>query len=113
MESWVRGLGYATRVTDEGRETVAWATGKPRAVSFLDRDLERVDGEEVWRVVRRVVGREGVGHRLVLMAERRTKELWFEALAAGIGSLLPLPTEREVVVAALRAACGRDRPSTA
>ena len=111
MESWVRGLGYVTCVTGEGREAVAWAAGRPRSISFVDRDLERVDGEEVWRVVRRVVG-----HRLVLMAERRTKELWFEALAAGIGSLLPLPTEREVVVAALdtfEAADGRDRPSTA
>ena len=97
MDDWVRGQGFETFVTDTGREAVAWARSRPEAVSFLDQDLERLDGVEVWRVVRPIVS-----HRLVLMAEERTRDLWFSALDAGVGSVLPLPTERDVVLTALR-----------
>jgi DNA-binding NtrC family response regulator len=102
MQGWLSDAGYATRVTDVAREAVEWARGDT-TVAFVATDLGALDGEQVWRVVRRT----GVGHRLVLMAERRTKDLWFEALAAGVGSLLPLPTERDVVLAALRSTTSR------
>ena len=45
----------------------------------------RIDGEEVWRVVH-PQGR----HRLVLMAEQRTTDLWLRALAEGVATVLPL-----------------------
>jgi DNA-binding response OmpR family regulator len=99
MQGWLSDAGYATRVTEVARVAVEWARAEAD-VAFVETDLGSLDGEQAWRVVRRTCG----GHRLVLMAERRTKDLWFEALAAGVGSLLPLPTEREVVLAALRAA---------
>ena len=102
LDGWVRGEGFVTFVTDAGREAVAWARARPEAVSFLDRDLDRLDGEEVWRVVRPIVS-----HRLVLMAQQRTRDLWFSALAEGVGSVLPLPTERDVVLTALRLVGGR------
>jgi hypothetical protein len=119
LDRWVRDQGFGTFVTDEGRAAVEWVRRAPRTVSFLDLDLERVDGEEVWRLARRIArapsdgyaarGRSPGGpfpgdHRLVLMAARRTNELWFTALAEGVGSLLPLPTERDVVLTALRVA---------
>ena len=84
------------------RDAVECARGGA-AIWFVEVDLGALDGEQAWRVVRRTCG----GHRLVLMAERRTKDLWFEALEAGVGSLLPLPTERDVVLAALRSAGSR------
>ncbi len=97
MDRWVRGVGFETFVTDVGRTAVDWVRRTPEALTFLDRDLERVGGEEVWRVVRPIVC-----HRLVLMAEQRTKELWFSALADGVGSVLPLPSGRDAVLTALR-----------
>ncbi len=114
LDRWVRDQGFETFVTDEGRAAVEWVRCTPRTVAFLDLDLERVDGEEVWRLVRRIArgsadghparGRSPRDHRLVLMAARRTNELWFTALAEGVGSLLPLPTERDVVLTALSVA---------
>lgn len=114
LDRWVKDQGFETFVTDEGRAAVEWVLRTPRTLSFLDLDLERVDGEEVWRLVRRIARGTSDGpavrggsprdHRLVLMAARRTNELWFTALAEGVGSLLPLPTERDVVLAALRVA---------
>lgn len=117
LDGWVRDQGFETFVTDEGREAVEWVRRTPRALSFLDHGLARVDGEEVWRVVRRVAleapdgvsdrsaGRGSVrGSRLVLMAAKRSNELWVTALAEGVGALLPLPTERDVVLTALRVA---------
>ena len=101
MAGWVRDHGYEPRVTEACREAVDWARNAPDSVSFMDSELGRLDGEEVWRVVRRFLG-----SRLVLMAGHRTKELWFEALNAGVGSVLPLPTERHVVLEALRQAAG-------
>ena len=41
------------------------------------------------------------------MAEQRTKELWFSALAEGVTTVLPLPAERDAVLQALRLAGGR------
>lgn len=108
LDGWVRDQGFETFVTDEGRATVEWVRRTPRALSFLDHGLERVDGEEVWRIVRRIGmatdGPSAGGSRLVLMAARRSNELWFTALAEGVGALLPLPTERDVVLTALRVA---------
>jgi len=102
MDLWVRDQGFETFVTDAGSAAVAWARSRPEAVSFLDRDLERLDGVEVWRVVRPIVS-----HRLVLMARQRTRDLWFSALDEGVGSVLPLPAERDVVLTALRLVGGQ------
>jgi DNA-binding NtrC family response regulator len=102
LADWVRDQGRETFVTGEAAQALSWARARPEGVSFLDRDLERLDGEEAWRVVHRVVGR-----RLVLMATERTNELWFSALAEGVGTVLPLPTERDVVLMALRLASDR------
>lgn len=112
LDGWVRDQGFETFVTDEGRAAVEWVRRTPRCLSFLDVDLERVDGEEVWRLVRQIArGQTAIGSadgsRLVLMAARRTNEVWFTALAEGVGTLLPLPSERDVVLTALRVA-GRD-----
>jgi hypothetical protein len=96
MAGWVRAGGYDPFVTDAATVAFAWVRERPREVSFFDRGLERLDGEEVWRVVRRTLG-----HRPVLMAADRTKELWFSALAEGVRTLLPLPAEREAVLSAL------------
>jgi CheY-like chemotaxis protein len=103
LAEWVEGQGFPTFVTGVGREAVDWLRRTPDAVSFLDRDLDRVDGEEIWRVVRPIGDRGGV-RRLVLLAERRTKELWLTALSDGVATVLPLPTERDVVLCALRLA---------
>ncbi len=102
LADWVRDQGRETFVTGEAVQALSWARARPEGVSFLDRDLERLDGEEAWRVVHRVVG-----YRLVLMAAERTNELWFSALAEGVGTVLPLPTERDVVLTALRLASDR------
>jgi len=102
LDGWVRAQGLGTFVTDRGTDAVDWVRSHPETVSFVDRDLDRLGGVEVWRVVRPIVS-----HRLVLMAELRTRDLWFSALAEGVGSVLPLPTEREVVLTALRLASGR------
>lgn len=102
MAGWVVESGFDPFVTDRGREALDWVARSPRGITFLDRGLERVDGEEVWRVVRPIVGR-----RLVLMAETRTKELWFSTLSEGLGSLLPLPAERDAVLTALRLVSAR------
>ena len=109
LDGWVRDQGFETFVTDEGRAAVEWVRRTPRALSFLDHDLERVDGEEVWRAIRRIAiestdRASAGGSRLVLMAARRSNDLWFTALAEGALALLPLPTERDVVLTALRLA---------
>jgi len=102
LDGWVQALGLETFVTERPREAVEWVRERPSAVSFVDRDLDRIEGVEVWRVVRPIVS-----HRLVLMARDRTRDLWFSALAEGVGSVLPLPSEREVVMTALRLASER------
>jgi hypothetical protein len=102
LDGWVRALGLETFVTDRPKDVVVWVRERPDAVSFVDRDLDRLEGVEVWRVVRPIVS-----HRLVLMARERTRDLWFSALAEGVGTVLPLPTEREVVMTALRLVSAR------
>jgi DNA-binding NtrC family response regulator len=102
LTGWVDGSGFEPYVTDVGRYAIDWVRGAPGGISFFDRDLERLDGTEVWRLARPTVG-----HRLVLMAEQRTKELWFSALAEGVVTILPLPAERDAVLSALRLASGR------
>jgi DNA-binding NtrC family response regulator len=99
MAGWLRGQGYDALVMGAGRDAVEFLMRTPGAVSFLDRDLERFDGEEVWRVVH-PQGR----HRLVLMAEERTTDLWLRALSEGVATVLPLPSERDAVLYALRVA---------
>jgi DNA-binding NtrC family response regulator len=101
MTGWVEGSGFEPYVTEAGRLAVEWVRGTPGGLSFVDLDLERLEGREVWRVVR------PIGHRLVLMAQQRTKELWFSALAEGVATVLPLPAERDAVLSALRLARGR------
>jgi hypothetical protein len=102
LAGWVEGGGFEPYVTDVGRLAIDWVRGAPGGISFFDRDLERLDGTEVWRLARPIVG-----HRLVLMAEQRTKELMFTALAEGVATVLPLPAERDAVLKALRLAGGR------
>jgi hypothetical protein len=102
LDGWVSALGLETFVTDRPDDVVLWVRERPGGVSFVDRDLDRLGGVEVWRVVRPIVS-----HRLVLMARERTRDLWFSALAEGVGTVLPLPTEREVVLTALRLASAR------
>lgn len=102
MAGWVRGQGFQPFVTDTGRVAVEWLRRATEAVSFLDRDLDRFEGQEVWRVVRPTAT-----HRLVLMAVETTKELWLSALTEGVATVLPLPAERDAVLCALRIAVGR------
>lgn len=158
LAGWIRGQGFPTFVTSVGREAVDWLRRTPESVSFLDRDLDRVDGEEVWRtvvsagrpadadarpdrwgsaqagtpvgdtsvrwapappaVVRGIAAVDGVGDadgprpvapprragRLVLLAERPTKELWLTALGDGVATVLPLPAGQDAVLLALRLA---------
>ncbi len=163
LAGWIRGQGFPTFVTSVGREAVDWLRRAPESVSFLDRDLDRVDGEEVWRtavsagrpadsdarpdrrgsadagtsardtpvrwapappaVVRgiaavQVAAVDGAGDadgrrpvapprragRLVLLAERPTKELWLTALGDGVATVLPLPAGQDAVLLALRLA---------
>jgi DNA-binding NarL/FixJ family response regulator len=103
MDGWIRGQGFDTFVTGAGRQAVDWLRRTPGSISFLDRDLERVDGEEVWRVVR-PTGVVPDARRLVLMAEVRTKELWMTAVCGGVAAVLPLPADRDAVLCALRLA---------
>jgi hypothetical protein len=102
MAGWVDGNGFEPYVTDVGRHVIDWVRGSPGGISFIDRDLERLEGREIWRLARPIVG-----HRLVLMAEQRTKELWFSALAEGVTTVLSLPADRDAVLHALRLAGGR------
>lgn len=100
---WVRGHGFDTDVTEDGGEAVARVRGRRFAASFLDSGMATADGGTVWRVVHQIVGR-----RLVLMARERRNDLWFEALGAGVGTVLPLPPEEAMVRAALEAVAGPD-----
>lgn len=141
LAGWIRGQGFSTFVTSVGREAVEWLRRTPEALSFLDRDLDRVGGEEVWRTVcpegnsstgarsvglavglavdavvsggvnvagdaggRRPAGPPRRAGRLVLLAERPTKELWLTALSDGVATVLPLPAEQSAVLLALRLA---------
>ena len=139
LAGWIRGQGFSTYVTSVGREAVDWWRRTPEALFFLDRDLDRVGGEEVWRTVcpggsspegawpagsasaavvnsavdggvnvaedaggRRPAGPSRRAGRLVLLAERPSKELWLTALSDGVATVLPLPAEQDAVLLALR-----------
>jgi hypothetical protein len=155
LAGWIRGQGFATFVTSVARDAVDWLRRTPESISFLDRDLDRVDGEEVWRTVVRAAGPSGgrwsarnaesarcrlgtegpidrtddgpadrgiasdgeggsggrrptersrPAGRLVLLAERPTKELWLTALGDGVATVLPLPAGQDAVLVALRLA---------
>lgn len=98
IAGWVRAWGYEVEVTCDGMRAVAALHRGRYAASFLDHQLEAAQGQTIWRVVRPVVGR-----RLILMAHERSNELWFEALRAGVGTVLPLPPAQHMVQAALAA----------
>ena len=101
VAEWVRHLGYEPAVTNDGAETLAWVQERVFAATLLDCRLAADTGERVWRRVRPIAGR-----RLVLMAREPRTDLWFEALRAGVGAVLPLPPREATVRAALRAATG-------
>ena len=101
LAGWVRGQGFDPFVTEVGRVAVDVVRRTPEIPTFLDADLAEDDVGEVWRVVRPIAGSSGA-RRLVLLAERRSKELWMTALADGVATVLPLPAERDVVLCALR-----------
>lgn len=102
---WVRHLGYEPAVTDDGAQTLTWMQERVFAAALLDCRLAADTGERVWRRVRPIAGR-----RLVLMAREPRSDLWFEALRAGVGAVLPLPPREATVRAALRAATGAPPP---
>jgi DNA-binding response OmpR family regulator len=103
LVGWIRDQGYETDGASDGGETVARVRVRTFAASFLDSGMEALEGGTVWRVVHRIVGR-----RLVLMARERRNELWFEALRAGVATVLPLPPEEVTVRAALAAVIGTE-----
>lgn len=105
VAEWVRHLGYEPAVTHDGAETLRWVQERVFAATLLDSQLAEETGERVWRRVRPIAGR-----RLVLMAREPRTDLWFEALRAGVGALLPLPPRESTVRAALRAATGAMPP---
>jgi len=105
VAGWVRRWGYEAAVTDDGPQALAWTRERAFAASLVECGLVAETGESVWRTVRPIVGR-----RLVLMAREPGKEIWFEALRAGVGAVLLLPPEEVVVRAALLAATGAPLP---
>lgn len=100
MDEWVRACGYEPRFTAEAEEAESWLREERDgfAASFLDADMARPQGEVTWRVVRPWVGR-----RLVLVMREQRRDLWFEALRAGVGTVLSWPPNDATVRAALRA----------
>jgi DNA-binding response OmpR family regulator len=98
IAGWVRGWGYEVRVTSDGVEAVRVLHRESFVATFLDSRLGGAQGETVWRVVRPILGR-----RLILMAGELSNEFWFEALRAGVGTVLPLPPAERMVRAALAA----------
>ena len=98
LVGWVRRQGFETDVVDDVRQTMALLRIRPFEASFLEDGWVAPDGGTVWRVVHQIVGR-----RLVLMVWERRNVLWFEALRAGVGAVLPLPPEEASVRAALEA----------
>ncbi len=105
----IRRCGFRPYFTRGGRETLDSVRREPFAASFLDSAFwdadsegdELVEGEALWREVRRIAGR-----RLVLMTRAPRSDFWFDALRAGVGTVLPLPPQEPTVRAALRAVAG-------
>lgn len=100
LGNWVRACGYQPRFTARAQEAESWLRDEKEAfaASFLDAEMGQVEGRVTWRVVRPWVGR-----RLVLVVRERRRDLWFEALRAGVGTILSCPPEEATVRAALRA----------
>ena len=44
MTGWVDGHGFEPYVTDVGRYAIDWVRGAPGGISFIDRDLDRLEG---------------------------------------------------------------------
>lgn len=104
LEGWVERCGYRPRCTADAREALDWL-GEERdtfAASFLDAEMGRDEGELTWRIVRPRVRR-----RIVLVVRERRRDLWFEALRAGVATVLPFPPEEPMVRAALEAVTGQ------
>ena len=101
LEQWVRACGYEPRFTAEAEEAESWLCDGRQdfAASFLDAEMGRSAGRVTWRVVR-----AWVGNSLVLVVRERRTDLWFEALRAGVCTVLSCPPEEATVRAALRAA---------
>lgn len=102
LEGWMRRLGFHPRITTDAREARAWLVQEEFAVSFVDSDLGRDEGEAVWRTLRPMAAR-----RTVLLARDRGRGLWFEALRSGVATVLPLPPEEAMVRAALEVVARR------
>jgi DNA-binding NtrC family response regulator len=102
LEGWVQRLGYQTRFTADADEAIAWMGDEAIRASFLDCDMERAEGQAIWRTLRPTAAR-----RVVLMAPERRRDLWFEALRSGMATVLPLPPREPMVRAALLAVAGR------
>ena len=101
IASYVRRLGFAPTLADDGREALAWVRERPFAATFVECGVEGEGGVEAWRAIQPHQGR-----RLVLMIREPDQGLWFEALGRGVGAVLPLPPAERMVRAALRAATG-------
>ena len=100
MDDWVRACGFEPRFTTRAQEAESWLRDEQEAfaASFLDAEMGVGEGRVTWRVVRPLIGR-----RLVLVVRERRRDLWFEALRAGVGTVLSCPPEEAMVRAALRA----------
>lgn len=101
LESWVRDLGFETRITTSAREVRTWLGQADYAASFVDCDLGVAEGEAVWRTLRPAVAR-----RTVLLTREARRDLWFEALRTGVATVLTLPLHETTVRAALQAVVG-------
>lgn len=107
LDGWVRGYGYQTCLTADAEETMSWLSRERFSASFLESEMERSEGEAVWRLVRPDMAR-----RVVLMSRDRNRDLWFEALRHGVATVLPLPPVEAMVRAALTAVSGSPPPGT-
>jgi hypothetical protein len=98
ISGWVARLGYEARIAAGSTATMALVRGSEFSASFLDSGMGSGEADGVvWRRANPILGR-----RLVLMA-RNPREVWFEALGAGVGAVLPLPPQERMVLAALAA----------
>lgn len=100
LGGWVQACGFQPRFTARADEAESWLRDEREAfaASFLDAEMGLGEGRVTWRVVRSWVGR-----RLVLVVRERRRDLWFEALRAGVRTVLTCPPEEATVRAALHA----------
>lgn len=102
LEGWVRRLGFEARFSTSAHEVRSWLDQADFAATFVHSDLGVTEGQAVWRTLRPATAR-----RTVLLTEERRRELWFEALRAGMATVLTLPLVETTVRAALEAVVGR------